>query len=131
MNINSGAAHGVRPVYTGYTVGKGALARFTSQIDAQFRDRGVRAFDVSPGVVQTDMTAGMPMHTGRTEWTPPEKVVELVAAIGDGRLDDLGGRFFRAGVDTVESLLDNRAAIIDADARVLRLAPVGADDPVA
>src|SRR5919106_6489352 len=104
VNINSGAAHDVRPGYTGYTVGKGALARFTAQLDAQFRERGVRAFDLSPGVVRTDMTAAMPVHAGRTEWTPPEKVVELVAAIGDGRLDDLGGRFFRAGADTVESL---------------------------
>ena len=120
VNINSGAAHDVRPVYTGSTVGKGALARFTAQVDAQFRDRGVRAFDLSPGVVRTDMTAAMPMHNGRTEWTPPAKVVELVAAIGEGLLDELGGRFFRAGVDTVASLLDNRTAILDANARVLR-----------
>jgi short-subunit dehydrogenase len=131
VNINSGAAHDVRPVYTGYTVGKGALARFTSQLDAQFRARGVHAFDLSPGVVQTDMTASMPMHAGRTEWTQPETVVELVAALGDGVLDELGGRFFRAGVDTVESLLSQQAAILEADARILRLAPIGADDPVA
>jgi NAD(P)-dependent dehydrogenase (short-subunit alcohol dehydrogenase family) len=129
VNINSGAAHDVRTVYTGYTVGKGALARFTTQLDAQYRGRGVRAFDLSPGVVRTDMTAAMSMHTGRTEWTPPEAVVELVAAIGEGRLDSLGGRFFRAGADTAESLLSQQSAILDSNARVLRLAPIAADDP--
>jgi hypothetical protein len=56
-------------------------------------------------------------------------MVELVAAIGDGRLDDLGGRYFRAGVDTVESLLRQRQAILDSNARVLRLAPIAAGDP--
>ncbi|HEX6329151.1 MAG TPA: SDR family oxidoreductase [Jiangellaceae bacterium] len=129
VNINSGAAHDVRMVYTGYTVGKGALARLTAQIDAQYRGRGVRAFDLSPGVVRTDMTAAMPLHAARTDWTSPEDVVELVAAIGDGRLDDLGGRFFRAGVDTAESLLGQQNAILDSNARVLRLAPIAADDP--
>ncbi|HEU4543667.1 MAG TPA: SDR family oxidoreductase [Jiangellaceae bacterium] len=129
VNMNSGAAHDVRTVYTGYTVGKGALARFTTQLDAQFSGRGIRTFDLSPGVVKTDMTASMPMHTGRTEWTAPEDVVELVAAIGNGRLDDLGGRYVRAGVDTIESLLMQTAAILDSNARVLRLAPIGADDP--
>ena len=129
VNINSGAAHDVRTVYTGYTVGKGALARFTTQLDAQFRRRGVRAFDLSPGVVRTDMTAAMPMHAARTEWTMPEEVIELVAAIGDGRLDDLGGRYFRAGADTVESLLSQKQAILDSNARVLRLATITAEDP--
>ncbi|HEX6339139.1 MAG TPA: SDR family oxidoreductase [Jiangellaceae bacterium] len=129
VNISSGAAHDVRQVYTGYTVGKGALARFTTQIDAQYRGRGVRAFDLSPGAIWTDMTAAMPMHAARTEWNAPEDVIELVAAVGDGRLDDLGGRYFRAGTDTAESLLRQQEAILDSNARVLRLAPITADDP--
>jgi hypothetical protein len=75
------------------------------------------------------MTAAMPIHAARTEWTAPEDVVELVAAIGDGLLDDLGGRYFRAGVDTAESLLGRQQAILDSNARVLRLAPIADDDP--
>ena len=62
----------------------------------------------------------------RARW---RDVVELVAAIGDGRLDDLGGRYFRAGADTAESLLRQQKAILDSNARVLRLAPMAADDP--
>ena len=29
----------------------------------------VRAFDLAPGVVRTDMTLAMMAHEGRTEWT--------------------------------------------------------------
>ncbi|WP_129669110.1 SDR family NAD(P)-dependent oxidoreductase [Phytoactinopolyspora endophytica] len=131
VNLNSGAGHKAMTSYTGYAVSKGALARFTTQLDAQYRDRGVYAFDVAPGHVKTDMTTPMPMHAGRTAWTPPEAVVELVAAIGEGRLDELAGRYFRAGTDTVDSLLAQRETILAANARVLSLAPIDSDDPVA
>lgn len=131
VNLNSGAGHKAMSGYTGYAVSKGALARFTTQLDAQFRERGVYAFDVAPGHVETDMTRDMPMHAGRTDWTPPSAVVDLVAGIGEGRLDGLSGRFIRAGADTVESLLEQQAQITQADARRLRLVPATPGDPVA
>jgi short-subunit dehydrogenase len=131
VNVNSGAAYRAMTNYTGYAVSKGALARFTMQLDAQYRDRGVFTFDVAPGVVATEMTAGMPVHDGRTEWTPAGAIADLVIAIGDGRLDELSGRFFRAGTDTVESLLLRRDEIVQRDARVLRLALIDPDDPLA
>ena len=37
-----------------------------------------------------------------TDWTPPERVVELVAAIAAGELDAWSGRFLRAGKDDLE-----------------------------
>ncbi|AYY13636.1 SDR family oxidoreductase [Actinobacteria bacterium YIM 96077] len=121
VNINSGAGHKVMTAYTGYAVSKGALMRLTTQLDAQYRDRGIYVFDVAPGHVKTDMTAPMPMHAGRTDWTPPQAVVDLVAGIGSGRLDELAGRYVRAGADTVEALLERRAEIVERDARALRL----------
>lgn len=131
VNLNSGAGHKAMTAYTGYAVGKGALARLTTQIDAQYRDRGIAVFDVAPGHIETEMTRGMPMHAGRTDWTAPEALVELAVGIGAGHLDALSGRFFRAGTDTVDSLLATADEILDADARTLRLAPIGPDDPVA
>jgi short-subunit dehydrogenase len=130
VNLNSGAGHKAMTSYTGYAVSKGALARLTTQLDAQYRDQGVYAFDVAPGHVETEMTTAMPMHEGRTNWTPPEAVVELVAGIGEGRLDDLAGRFFRAGADTVESLEARREEIIERHARVLDLVRIDAGDPL-
>jgi hypothetical protein len=74
------------------------------------------------------MTRSMEMWRGFTDWTPPERVVELVAAIAAGELDAWCGRFLRAGgddLDTVRGLTPGGAA------RQLRLVPYGDDDPVA
>jgi 3-oxoacyl-[acyl-carrier protein] reductase len=131
VNINSGAGHKAMASYTGYAISKGALARLTTQLDTQYREHGVYAFDIAPGHIETEMTRAMPVHDGRTDWTPPEALVELVLGVAAGRLDSLAGRFFRAGTDTVDSLLATAKEIIEHDARVLRLAPITVDDPVA
>lgn len=131
VNINSGSGHRPSPVYTGYGISKGALARLTTMLDRQYADRGVRVLDVAPGVVVTDMTQAMPLHDDRSEWTPVEATAELVDAFGSGRLDALSGRFVRAGTDTEETLAAVADRILAADARTLRLAPYGEDDPVA
>lgn len=130
VNINSGSGHRPSRAYTGYGISKGALARLTTLLDAQYRDQGIVAVDLAPGVVVTDMTAGMPTHTGRTEWTPVEKSVELLLAVGDGRLDALAGRFLRAGDDTVAELQARAYDIVVHDARTLRLVRYGATDPL-
>jgi NAD(P)-dependent dehydrogenase (short-subunit alcohol dehydrogenase family) len=134
VNINSGAAYrsgAGGAIYTAYGVAKAALAQFTRRIDDTYRDRGVYAFDVAPGVVRTDMTASMPMHDDRTDWTPPSAIAGMVADIADGKLDEVSGRFFRAGVDTIESILAQRAEILERDARVMRLFPIDDQDPLA
>lgn len=131
VTLNSGSGHKAMSTYTGYAVGKGAAARLTTQLDRQYRDRGVRVFDVSPGVVATDMTGSMPVHRDRTDWTPPEATVELVLGVARGELDALSGRFLRAGADTVASLRERRRQILDTDTRTLSLSTWGADDPVA
>jgi short-subunit dehydrogenase len=131
LNVNSGAGYNRGTAYTGYSISKGALARFTTTLDAQYRDRGIRVLDLAPGVVATDMATGMPVHADRTEWTPVEVVAELVRAFGDGELDDLSGRFVRAGADTVESLRAAAARIAEQDVRRLGLLTYGPDDPLA
>jgi NAD(P)-dependent dehydrogenase (short-subunit alcohol dehydrogenase family) len=131
VNINSGSGHRPSDVYTGYGISKGALARLTTMLDRQYAHRGVRVLDVAPGVVVTDMTQGMPLHDDRSEWTPVEATVDLVDAFGSGRLDALSGRFVRAGTDTEDTLAGVADRILATDARTLRLAPYGDDDPVA
>ncbi|MCL3861429.1 SDR family oxidoreductase [Actinotalea sp. K2] len=130
VNINSGAGHRPSPAYTGYGISKGALARLTTLVHAQHGDQGVRIFDLAPGVVATDMTGGMPAHEERTDWTPPQVVVDLLLALASGRLDALSGRFVRAGADSVEDLLAHAEEIVRTDARTLRLTPYGPGDPL-
>ena len=113
--------------YSAYSAGKTAQVRLTESIDLAGAAHGVRAFDLAPGVVDTAMTRAMPMHAGRTEWTRPEDVVDLVVAIAAGELDAWSGRFVRAGVDTLDTL---RATTPSGDARRLRLVPYGDGDPL-
>lgn len=130
VNVNSGAGHRGTSTYTGYAISKGALARFTTELDTQYREHGLRVFDIAPGVVATDMTASMPTHEDRTDWTPVEAALELVLAVGAGQLDALSGRFLRAGDDTPEDLAARTYDILVNDARTLRLVRYGPHDPL-
>ena len=131
VNLASGAGYRPTGTYTGYGVSKGALSRLTTLIDAQYRGAGIRTLDLAPGVVRTDMTTGMPLHDDRTDWTPIEAVADLLLAFASGDLDELSGRFVRAGADTPASLRAAAARIVAADARRLRVPDYGPDDPIA
>ncbi len=128
VNLSSGAGADDRPVYSAYCAAKAGLFRLTGNLHLAGHDRGLRAFDVSPGVVRTDMTGSMAIHDDRSEWTPAEAVVELVVAVARGELDAWSGRYLRAGVDTPASLHAAEPAL-DARSRRLRVLPVGTDDP--
>jgi NAD(P)-dependent dehydrogenase (short-subunit alcohol dehydrogenase family) len=101
--------------------------RITEALAAGLEGSDVRAFDLAPGVVDTPMTRSMPKWHGRTEWTPPEQVIEIVAAIAAGELDQWSGRFMRVGVDDLDTL---RGLNPEGPARQLRLRPYGDDDPL-
>ena len=128
IGLASGISTRANPHYSAYSAGKTAQVRITKSIDLAGAAHGVRAFDLAPGVVDTAMTRAMPMHEGRTAWTRPEDVVDLVVAIAAGELDHWSGRFVRAGADSVATL---RATSPSGDARRLRLVPYGDGDPLA
>ncbi len=104
VDLNSGAGSDDRPVYSAYSAAKAGLFRVGGSLHEAGFARGMRAFEISPGVVRTDMTAAMALHAGRTAWTPPEALVALVLAVAAGRLDRWSGCFLRAGLDTPEAL---------------------------
>ena len=130
VNLNSGA--GVRPgrVASAYNTSKTALARITGSTHLSGAGHGIRAFDLAPGVVRTDMTLSMPSHEGRTEWTSPQEVVDLVLALASGALDAWSGRMVRAGVDTPESLRARATRGLDDADRTITHLPWGVDDPL-
>ena len=105
VDINSGSGTRDSADATAYTTSKTALFRIGGSLHAAGFDRGLRAFEVAPGVVVTDMTRSMKAHQDRTEWTDVRAVVDLVVAIASGKLDALSGRYVRAGTDTPASLL--------------------------
>ncbi|MGZ4551679.1 MAG: SDR family NAD(P)-dependent oxidoreductase [Blastococcus sp.] len=128
INLASGMSLQARPEYSAYSVAKTGLMRMTEALAGALEGTDVRAFDVAPGVVETDMTRSMPMWRGFTDWTTPERVVELVGAIAAGELDAWSGRFLRAGKDDLDAM---RAMTPRDDARQLRLRPYGPADPLA
>ena len=116
VNIASGMGTRGAPDYSAYSVAKTGLMRLTESLAGALDGADVRALDVAPGVVDTPMTRSMHMWQGCEDWTPPEKVVELVAAIAAGELDQWSGRFVRAGKDSLDVL---RAAAPEDAARQL------------
>lgn len=131
VNLNSGSGTRESDVLTAYHASKSALARLTGGLALAGAEHGVRAFDMAPGVVESDMTHSMELHRGRTEWTDPEDVKALLLAIADGELDAFNGRFVRAGTDDLEELRARSRQGLGDGERMLRLRPWGDDDPVA
>jgi 3-oxoacyl-[acyl-carrier protein] reductase len=125
VNVSSGAAHfaieaGVG-LGTAYGPSKAALSRFTEALDAQAREHGVRAFHISPGLVQTEMTA--PIFADDAPWTPPELAPRLVRVLASGRADALGGRYIHAEHDDIEELIPRADEVIAGDLNAIRLRP--------
>ena len=98
-------------------------------VHAAVYDRGLRAFELAPGVIATEMTGAMLVYEGRTEWADIADVVELVLTCARGDLDAWSGRFLRAGIDDLATLRAKAGEIGD-HARTLRLRPYGDDDPL-
>ena len=133
VDLNSGAGATDREIYSAYCAAKAGLFRISGNLHLAGAARGLRAFEVAPGVVRTGMTAGMPLHADRTDWTPPGAVVDLVAAIARGELDEWSGCYLHAGLDTPAGLVAMSAAARSAGglpppARRLRVVPYGPDD---
>lgn len=130
ININSGAGTAERADLSAYSASKSALARITGSTHRAGWAQGIRAFDLAPGVVRTQMTLSMQMHRRRTQWTDPGDVTDLALALAGGQLDAWSGRFVRAGVDTAQTLAARGGAGLDDAARTLRLRPWGSSDPL-
>ena len=130
VDLNSGSGTRDMAVYSAYNAAKTALFRIGGGLHVAGHGRGLRAFEVAPGVVRTEMTEKMAVHAGRTEWTDPQDVVDLVVAVSRGDLDAWSGRFLRAGSDDLERLRAVADHGLPDRARTLRVAPWGEDDPL-
>jgi NAD(P)-dependent dehydrogenase (short-subunit alcohol dehydrogenase family) len=130
VNINSMAAiRRFNGVYNGYGVAKAGMLRMTLGLTASLELTGVSIFELSPGLVRTDMTEGMPVWHGvkADEWTPPHLAANALLEIAAGRCDDLSGRFLHAEEDFGD-LVEIADRITEKDARVLTISSYGDDD---
>lgn len=136
IDLASGASsHEMGGGHSAYNASKTALLRMGANLHGDGFGHGIRTFELAPGVVRTDMSTGMAMHADRTEWTPVERVTDVVNAIAAGELDACSGWFLRVSDDTPASLKALAAAAaeegVEATARRLRVLPAGSGDPLA
>jgi len=122
INVGSGGAYlPPRPGMVGgtaYGPSKAALYRFGELLAAQVAERGIAVFTISPGLVQSEMTAGLPDDA---PWTPPELAPRLVRVLASGRADQLAGRYLHAEHDDVEDLIRRADDIREQDLNAIRL----------
>ena len=122
IDLNSGSGAKGTPAYAVYSASKAALFRIADSVVHFGHDKGLRIFEMAPGVVETTMTKSMPVHDFRQgdDWTSPEQVTDLAVALASGTLDAFTGRYVRAGADTEESLLaEADGGLSDANRRMV------------
>ncbi|GAA2292070.1 3-ketoacyl-ACP reductase [Streptomyces hawaiiensis] len=131
VNVNSIFAVKGDRRYSAYSGSKASVLALSGLLDAPLREAGVHLFDISPGMVRTDMTSGMAVCANRQDWTDPARFMAAMVRVARGELDTLAGRFLHAGTDDLDELLDKAARMRAADARTLRLRAHGPADAIA
>lgn len=93
VNITSISAYAASPERGDYCVSKAGLSMMTKLYAARLANEGVNVYEIRPGVISTDMTAGVKAKYDRLidadltpikRWGTPEDVGRAVAAIATG-----------------------------------------------
>lgn len=123
IDLNSGSGAKGTPAYAVYSASKASLFRIADSVVHFGHDKGLRIFEMAPGVVETAMTKSMPVHDFRQgdDWTSPAQVTDLALALASGTLDAFTGRYVRAGADSEESLIAEAADGLSESSRRLVL----------
>jgi 3-oxoacyl-[acyl-carrier protein] reductase len=118
MITGSGAAYLSGGDRTVYPSSKAAVCRYGETLANELAGR-IPFFFFSPGLVQTELTAGA--FSDDAPWTPPELAPELVRRLATGRYDALAGRYLHAEHDNVDELLDRIDEVREHDLNAIRL----------
>lgn len=96
VNINSISAYTASINRGEYCIAKAGMAMMTKLFAVRLAEHGINVFEVRPGVIATDMTAGVQekydkliLEQGITpirRWGHPQDVARAVTAIAEGRL---------------------------------------------
>src|SRR6185295_8313974 len=116
----SGAAYLPGGKSTAYAPSKAAVCRYGEMLANELAGR-IPVFFFSPGLVQTDLTAGGFSDDDDVPWTPPELAPELVRKLATGRYDALAGRYLHAEHDDVDELLGRIDDVRERDLNAIRL----------
>ncbi|KAK8024643.1 hypothetical protein PG993_012709 [Apiospora rasikravindrae] len=113
ININSVAAHTLRPQASAYGTSKLAALKLTEFLMVEAGQQGLVAYSVHPGAVLTDLAKdGMPADTLAGLTDQPELVAETVAWLTSERREWLAGRYVSATWD-MEELVARQGEIME------------------
>jgi NAD(P)-dependent dehydrogenase (short-subunit alcohol dehydrogenase family) len=99
VNLSTGAAHTPREGWSAYCTSKAGLAMLTRCVAHEYGPKGVAAYSLQPGVVDTGMQAQI-RNSGMNEISRipkeklahPEYAANMVAWLADARPEDLMGQ---------------------------------------
>lgn len=119
IDLNPGSGAKGTSAYADYSASTASLFRIAESVVHFGYDKGLRIFEMAPGIVETALTESMPVHHFRQgdDWTSPEQVTNLALASASGRLDSFTGRYVRSGANTEYSLIPEAAAGLEDWAR--------------
>ena len=118
MITGSGASYLPGGDSTAYAPSKAAVCRYGEMLANELSGR-IPVFFFSPGLVQTELTAGA--FPEDAPWTPPELAPELVRKLATGGYDALAGRYLHAEHDDVDELLARIDDVRERDLNAIRL----------
>jgi len=101
VNVGSISAYTSSPSRGEYCISKAGVSMMTKLYADRLAEFGIGVFEVSPGIIETDMTSAVKdkydklIAEGLTpikRWGQPEDVARAVGAIAEGRLDFCTGQ---------------------------------------
>lgn len=126
------------PYQSGYAAGKAGLISLAEDLAAAGAEQGLRAFAVSPGFVDTEMTRRMVEAAEGEPWgetlvqglspepLDPALVARHVVLIASGAVDSLSGRYFHA-LDDLEEIARRADEVREGDLYVPRVRKLSAE----
>ena len=118
MITGSGASYLPGGDSTAYAPSKAAVCRYGEMLANELSGR-IPVFFFSPGLVQTELTAGA--FPEDAPWTPPELAPELVRKLATGGYDALAGRYLHAEHDDIDELVGRIDDVRERDLNAIRL----------
>jgi NAD(P)-dependent dehydrogenase (short-subunit alcohol dehydrogenase family) len=99
VNLSTGAAHAPREGWSAYCSSKAGLAMLTRCVAHEYGERGVSAYGLQPGLVDTamqDRIRGSGMNEisriPKSQLAPPQRSADVIAWLADTRPADLRGQ---------------------------------------
>jgi len=103
VNISSVSVYASSPNRVDYCLTKAGIAMMTQLYAHRLAEFGIPVFEIRPGIIETDMTAGVKEKYNRLiaegltpiqRWGKPEDVAKAVAAIAQGSFPFSTGEVF-------------------------------------